>query len=184
LELDPKQNYREASKAIEELIKDDNERVPYIVTQADIEMANEHWETAGEILKRGKLIYPNNASITSLYAKALMKNQQSSEAMQLLEKQLRQPTPPVEYFKLYAQAAQLAGFSSESAESLGEYYYRLGNLHLAIKQFEYALKENNNNRFRELKLKARIQEIKTQVLNNQPSKESTSENLVSAMKIR
>jgi predicted Zn-dependent protease len=184
LELDPKQNYQEASKAIEDLIKDDNERVPYIVTQADIEMANEHWETAGDILKRGKLIYPNNVSITLLYAKALMKNQQSKEAMQLLEKPLREPTPPVEYFKLYAEAAQIAGYSSESAESLGEYYYRLGNLHLAIKQFEYALKENNNNRFRELKLKARIQEIKTQVLNNQPDKESTTENLVSAMKMR
>lgn len=184
LELDPKQNYQQASRAIEDLIKDDNERVPYIITQAEIEMANEHWQTACDILKRGKLIYPNNVSITLAYAKALMKNQQSKDAMQLLEKQLREPAPPVEYFRLYAEAAQVAGYSSESAESLGEYYYRSGNLHLAIKQFEYALKENNNNRIRELKLKARIQEIKSQVLNNQPDKESTTKNLVSAVKIR
>jgi predicted Zn-dependent protease len=177
LELDPKQNYQEASKAIEALIKDDSERVPYIVTRAEIEIENEHWDQACDILRQGKLIYPNNVSITSLYVKALINNRQSKEAMQLLEQQLRLPAAPVEYYRLHAQAAQVAGFPSESYESLGEYYYRLGNFHSAIKQFEYALKENNNNRFRELKLKARIQEIKTQVLNNQPSKEPDTEKL-------
>jgi predicted Zn-dependent protease len=185
LELDPKQHYQEARRAIQELIRDDNERVPYIITQADIETANEHWEAACDILKRGNLIYPNNVSITLAYASSLIKNQRSKDAMQLLEQRLRAPSSPVDYYKLYAQAAQTAGFQSEAFESLGEYYYRLGNYHSAIKQFEYSLKENNNNnnnKFRELKLKARIQEIKAQVLNNQPDKDSTTEKRASSEK--
>ncbi|MGD8594114.1 MAG: M48 family metalloprotease [Gammaproteobacteria bacterium] len=177
LELDPKKNYQTAKQAIAELIKDDNERVPYIVTQANIETANEHWDRACDILQRGLIIYPNNESITLLYGSALIRDNRSKDAMQLLEKQMREPAPPPEYFKLHAEAAQHAGLLSESLESLGEYNYRLGDYHLAIKQFERALKENNNNQIRELKLKARIEEIKKQVLNNQPTKDSNPEKL-------
>ncbi|KPJ92906.1 MAG: hypothetical protein AMJ53_08475 [Gammaproteobacteria bacterium SG8_11] len=180
LELDPKKSYREASQAIAELIKDDNERVPYIVTQAEIEMANEYWDKACDILKRGLLVYPDNVPITLLYGLALIKGNQSVQAMQLLEKQMRSSTPYPEYYKLHAEAAQQAGFLSESFESLGEYHYLAGNYHTAIKQFEQSLKENNNNHIRELKLKARIQEIKTQVLNNQPAKETSTEKLAFA----
>jgi predicted Zn-dependent protease len=177
LELDPKKDYQKAKQAIAELIKDDNERVPYIVTQAEIEMANEHWDMACDILRRGLLIYPNNASITLLYGSALIRDNRNKEAMQLLEQQMRWPAPPPEYYKLHAEAAQQAGFLSESFESLGEYHYGVGNYYLAIKQFERALKENNSNRIRELKLKARIQKIKNQVLNNQPKEDSSTENL-------
>jgi predicted Zn-dependent protease len=178
LDLDPKKNYREAKQAIIDLINDDNERVPYIVTRAEIEMANEHWDEACDILQRGLLIYPNNESITLLYSSALIRDYKNKEAMNLLEKQMRLPTPSPIYYKLHAEAAQQAGLKSESFESLGEYHYRTGDLHMAIKQFEQALKENNNNQFRELKLKARIQEIKNQVLNNQPEKDSTADKLV------
>jgi predicted Zn-dependent protease len=112
LELDPKQNYQEASKAIEALIKDDSERVPYIVTRAEIEIENEHWDQACDILRQGKLIYPNNVSITSLYVKALINNRQSKEAMQLLEQQLRLPAAPVEYYRLHLKPPRLRGFQA------------------------------------------------------------------------
>lgn len=177
LELDPKQHYKEASQAMEDLIKDDNQRVPYIVTRAEIEMANEQWGKACEILQHGLLIYPSNTSITLLYGAALIRNNQNHEAMQLLEKQIRLPASPPEYYKLHAEAAQHAGLSSEAFESLGEYYFRLGNFYTSIKQFEYALKETEKNKFRELKLKARLEEIKKQALNMQPEKDSTAENV-------
>ena len=176
LELDPRSDYKKAQQAIENLIKDDNERVPYIVTEAEIESANQHWDKACSILQRGLIIYPNNAPITLLYGTALIRNNQAKEAMQLLEKQTRLPGAPPEYYKLYAEAAQQNGLNSEVFEYLGEYYYRIGNLHTAINQFEQALKENNDNQYRELKLKARIEEVKKQVLNNQPKKDEPTEN--------
>ena len=176
LELDPISKYKEARQAIADLIKDDDVRVPYIVTQANIEMTNEHWSEACIMLKRGLLIYPSNEPMTLLYAKSLIRDNKANDAMQLLESEIRNSTkPPADYYRLYAEAAQKLGHTSEAFEALGEYQYRLDNLHTAIKQFQQALKENNNNEIRELKLQARIEEVKKQVLETQSAKNTTND---------
>ena len=177
LELDPKTKYKQAKQAIAELIKDDDIRVPYLVTQADIEMINENWSEACSILKKGLLVYPSNEPIILLYGSALIRDNKSMEAMQVLEREIRNTEAPAEFYKLYAEAAQQAGYTSEAFEALGEYQYRLDNLHTAIKQFQQALKENKKSDIRELKLKARIDEIKKQVLETQSANNSTKEKL-------
>jgi len=180
LEIDPLTKYKEAKQAIADLIKDDEARVPYIVTQANIEIANQHWPEACKFLKRGLLIYPNNEAIIVLYGSALIRDNNSKDAMQLLEKEIRNnSSAPPEFYKLFAEAAQKTGQTSEAFEALGEYQYRLDNLHTAIKQFQQALKENNNDEIRELKLKARIEEIKKQVLETQSAKNTTNEKYIS-----
>lgn len=178
LALDAKKNYREAKKAIADLIKDDNARVPYFVTQAEIEMQNEKWREAIDLLGQGLMVYPHNVPMTLLYAECLIRDNNGNQAMKILEDQIRQPSSPINYFKLYAEAAQQTGQVSVAHESLGEYHYRLGNLHTAIKQFQRSLKENNNNEIRALRLKARIDELKTQVLNNQPVRHKENHLLV------
>ena len=114
--------------------------------------------------------------MTLLYAKSLIRDNKANDAMQLLESEIRNSAkPPADYYRLYAEAAQKLGHTSEAFEALGEYQYRLDNLHTAIKQFQQALKENNNNEIRELKLQARIEEVKKQVLETQSAKNTTND---------
>lgn len=175
LDLYSKQRYEIARSYIKQLIKDDTVRIPYIITQAEIELADKHPDRAVEILKYGITLYPNNTSMSLFFASALIKNNQAKQAMAVITEQIRATGPQLQLFNMQAEAAKQAGLKSEAYEALAEYHYLIGNIHASIKYFQQALDINKSNRFRELKLQARINELKLYVVNNQAA-ENESEN--------
>ena len=110
------------------------------------------------------LIYPNNYELTTLYAQASLLNNKAKNAQIALQNLIRSNHFKPFTYKLLATAAQQADHNSEAYEALGEYYYELGDINIAIKHYEAALEKSDKEKTRELRLKAKIAQLKKELL--------------------
>ena len=164
--------FNAARKEIATLIADDMMRIPYIVTQADIENADQHPKAALEHLAQALMLYPQNQTLSLLYATTLLQTGQAKNAMLALQDFVRNKNvdDPIIY-KTYATSADKAGYQSEAYEAMADYYYSLGQIHTAIQHLKQAIKQNDTDAYRKLRLEARLEQLKQEVLNNQANNE-------------
>ncbi len=158
----------DAKKSLETLIKKDRKRLPYLVTQVELDLAEKNDKAAENHLRDSLALFPNNTSLILLHAKFLIQSGNPKLAMKVLLKQIRRSKlPQASLYHLYSKAAKDAGEMSEEHEYLAEYYYLYGQLHRSIMHMQRALDGNKNDGLRKLRLTARMDEIKKEVLNNQ-----------------
>lgn len=170
-------NLKKAKMELEELIKNDRKRLPYLVTQAELDLASKDYGIAATHLQSSLLLYPDNISLTLLYAKYLIETEKPKLAMKVLLEQIRKTRQPQgSLYRLYAKAAKEAGETSEEHESLAEYYYFYGQLHRSIMHMQLALNNNKRDEFRKLRLTARLDEIKKEVIDNQEDNKGDERN--------
>jgi predicted Zn-dependent protease len=93
--------------------------------------------------------------------------------MELLQEQIRSGRYAPDMYKLLANTAEKSGNTSEAYEALGNYYVALGEINTAIKHFEEALIRSKNEKFRELRLKTRIKQLKREMVTNRTSETDT-----------
>lgn len=161
---------QQAEHEIKRIIKDDKYRIPYLITQAEIEIGSNNIEMAAETLAQGLILYPQNQALSYIYAEALIKADKPRNAMLVLQSFIRnkQADNPLMY-KVYATAADKANYKSEAYEAMSEYYYRLGQNHTAIQHIEQALAQKDTDAYQKLRLETRLQSIKDEVIKNQAS---------------
>ncbi len=159
-------DYKQSRKLLTVLLKKDPQRLAYILAAAENEINAKNYSAAIDLLRNPQLNNPDNLAITTLHAKASMLNNDVQTAIQLLENQIRSGRYDAKTFKLLANASQKAGRTSEAYEALGNYYLSLGEFNTAIKHFEEALQKTSNDSFRELRLKAKIKQLKGELVSN------------------
>jgi predicted Zn-dependent protease len=161
-------DFNKARQEISALIADDMLRIPYIITQADIENADQKPKAALGHLAQALMLYPQNQILSLLYAKTLMQAGQAKNAMLALQGFVRNKTveDPVIY-KTYAISAEKAGYQSEAYEAMADYYYLLGQTHTAIQHLNQAIKQSDTDAYRKLRLKARLDQLKQEMINKQ-----------------
>jgi len=160
--------WEKAKISLASLIKNDRKRLPYLVTQVELDLANKDYKAAKRHVLSSLSLFPNNTSLTLLHARTLIKSGKPQISMQVLLEQIRRsPHPSGSLYRLYAKAAKDAGKISEEHEYLGEYYYFYGQLHRSILHMQRAIDNNQSDEFRKLRLSARIDNIKKEVMINQ-----------------
>jgi len=157
-------DYDQARRWYATLLKSEPQRISYIVADAENEIADKKYQTAIKLTHEKLLIYPNNYELTTLYAQAALLNHQAKNAQDALQNLIRANHFRPTTYKLLATASQQAGHSSEAYEALGEYYYEVGDINIAIKHFEAALENSDKEKIRDLRLKAKIAQLKSELL--------------------
>jgi len=156
--------YAKAQKWLTELQKTDPQRIAYVVATAENQIADQKYQEAIRLTQDQLQIYPNNYELTTLYAEASLYNHEPKQAQSALESLIKSERQQPSTYKLLASAAQQAGKDSEAYEALGEYYYEVGDINIAIKHFEAALEKSDKENIRELRLKAKISQLKSELL--------------------
>ena len=168
LRLLKQQQLDKAREQINSLIRDDRTRIPYIITKTEIEIASGNIETAIDILARALILYPQNQILSLSYAESLLLANKSRNAMSVLQGFIRnRDAIDLRMYKVYASAADMANFQSEAYQTMGEYHYLLGHTHTAIQNLEQAVKQKDTDTYQKLRLEARIEQFKQEMLKNQ-----------------
>jgi len=160
------QQYAITKRMLDTLLKGDPQRLAYVLASAENEIDASNYDAAINLLNSSILIYPDNLALIVLYAKASIFANKPLTAIHVLENQIRSGRYNPGAYKLLATAWQKAGHQSEAYEALGNYYQSLGEFNTAINHFEEALKKTGKDEFRELRLKAKIKQLKGELISN------------------
>lgn len=151
---------QEARAQLQPLLAQDPNRLAYVVTDAEIEIASGHAERAIDKLRAQLRVNPDNYPLTMVYANALLKTSQPQQAEAVLQAQVkRRPNDP-EVWYLLAEVHGLAGNIVGVHQARAEYFVLNGVLDRAEKQLGYALPLVRNDNVTTTKIEERIRQIK------------------------
>jgi predicted Zn-dependent protease len=130
----------EAALTLDGIWSGDQSRIPYVIADAEIDIARGKAKRAAEKLGRRLQLSPGNHPLTMAYALALQQAGQAHVAEAVLNNQAkRRPNDP----GLWYQLAEIQGLSGNIIglhQSRAEYFILTGSLDAAQRQLEYALK--------------------------------------------
>ncbi|MDX1489755.1 MAG: M48 family metalloprotease [Pseudohongiellaceae bacterium] len=132
-------DYAKALNELEELQKDDPNRIAYIVTQAEILVQQNEAASAITLLERHLRISPGNHPLSMAYADALEANRQYLDAARVLERQAAARPDDHELWYQIAETQGLVGNVSKVHQARAEYFILVGDFRRAAEQIEYAL---------------------------------------------
>jgi predicted Zn-dependent protease len=149
----------EAALELDSLWSASPDRLEYIIADARIEMARNEPHKAVDKLAARLRLSPGNHALTMTYAEALMQDQQSHIAEQvLLEQSKRQPRDPYLWY-LLAEVQGLAGNILGLHQARAEYFILNGILDQAEKQLRYALQLVRNDYTTSAKINQRLNDV-------------------------
>jgi len=155
--------FETARKILNDLLKNDPDRIAYLLARARLEsMANQH-QQAIEHFKEALVNYPSNGPLTLTYAQALLRGGQPNKAREVItEYQRNKPDEPL-FYKLLAEAEAALGNTANTHIAMGEYYYRIGQTHQAIDQLSLALKNKQLDFYNASRIEARLSEFQEEI---------------------
>ncbi|CAK0761551.1 beta-barrel assembly-enhancing protease [Gammaproteobacteria bacterium] len=138
------------------LLTADPERIPYLITQADIELATGNTAAALTVYGQAQRLYPNNLSVTVNETRTLLQAKRPKEARDLLQGFMRDRSPNPAWYKLLAQAEGEVGNTPASREAVAEYLYLTGETRTAAYELRKALALPNLDFYTGSRIEARI----------------------------
>jgi predicted Zn-dependent protease len=155
--------FESARKILNDLLKNDSDRIAYLLARARLEsMANQHQQAINHF-KQALANYPGNGPLTLAYAQALLRAGHPKEARQLITEYQRHKPDEPKFYKLLAEAEAALGNTAKTHIAMGEYYYRIGQTHQAIDQFSLALKNKQLDFYDASRVEARLSEFKEEI---------------------
>lgn len=104
-------------------------------------------------------LFPLNVPVTVRYAETLMADGKNAEAHSMLLDLFNNVDPTPDQIQLIARAASAAGDLGDAYYYTGEYQLRMGNLALAIKQYQIALGMRGLNVVQRERIAARMKQV-------------------------
>ena len=155
--------FEPARKILNELLKNDPNRIAYLLARARLEsMANQHPQAIAHF-QQALANYPGNGPLTLAYAQALLRGGQAKQARDVInEYQRNKPDEPL-FYKLLAEAEAALGNTANTHIAMGEYYYRIGQTHQAIDQLTLALKDKQLDFYNTSRIEARLSEFQEEI---------------------
>jgi len=149
----------DASLVLDDIWSQRPDRIEYILADAGIDMARNKPGLAAEKLADKLEVSPGNHPLTMAYARALMQNQESHIAEEvLLAQSKRRPNDPGLWY-LLAEVQGLAGNIAGLHQSRAEYFILNGDLDRAQKQLHYALERAQGEYTDAARINARLGDI-------------------------
>lgn len=150
----------QAHREVQQLLKQDPDRIPYLILSARADLARGQQDQALETFAQALLNYPNDYSLSYFYAEALLQAGKPEKARQVLQSYMNSRTPNAAVRRLYAQAAGDAGHIAEAYRNMAEYYFLNGQTHAAIDQLTRAAQLQHVDFYEASQIEARLQEFK------------------------
>ncbi len=159
LALSKLERWQEASTQLDALIKDDPQRVAYIIARSDILLGQKNTDQAIDILRRALELSPGNHPLTMHLAKALQQAQRFRSADQLLSEHSEQRSLDPHLWYQLAEVRGLAGNILGVHLARAEYFILNAQFERAASQLHYAHKQSGNNRVLQGKITQRLRDI-------------------------
>jgi predicted Zn-dependent protease len=165
LALLERDDYAAARTAVRNLLSKDRTRIPYLILGARVELESGNVQDALKAFENALAIHPGNDALIRYYAQALLQAGQAHKARRLLQEHIRERDFPVpELYKWLAQAQGDEGLQVEGHESMAEYYFLMGQGHLAMEQLKLALRLSGGDFYRTSRIEARLKELENEAL--------------------
>ncbi len=159
LALSKLERWQEASAQLDDLLKDDPQRIAYIIARSDILIGLQKLDQAVELLSDALDLSPNNHPLTMQLAKVLQQQQRFRQADQLLSEHSEQRRQdPLLWYQL-AEVRGLAGNILGVHLARAEYFILNAQFERAASQLHYAHKQSGDNRVLQGKITQRLRDI-------------------------
>jgi predicted Zn-dependent protease len=153
----------EARALARSLLAEDATRIPYLIVAARVELESGNVQEALKAFAKALELYSGNQALTLYYAQALLQAGQARKARQLLQEHIRERDFPVpEFYQWLARAQGDEGLQVEGHESMAEYYFLMGQSHLAMEQLQLALRLSGSDFYRTSRVEARLKELESE----------------------
>ncbi len=160
--------YAGARRILDQLLNEDGGRIAYLLARARLEsLAGDH-KAALARFDAALKDYPGNGPLTFAYASALLdagKPQATRDLVREWRKQGADDSSIPKIYQLLATAEARLGHKAESHVAMGEYYYRIGLTHQAIRQLNMALEQGRDELdfYNTARIEARIDEYQQEL---------------------
>ncbi|CAK0778225.1 putative beta-barrel assembly-enhancing protease [Gammaproteobacteria bacterium] len=152
-----------AHAEVAHLLATDPERIPYLLTQADIEITTGNTAAALAIYRQAQRLYPNNPAVTVNEVQALLQANRPKEARDLLQSFMRDRSPDPAWYKLLARAEGESGNTPASREAVAEYLYLTGETRTAVHELHKAQTLPNMDFYTGSRIDARLKELEEEL---------------------
>jgi len=152
--------YKQAKQVLESLLKEDPQRISYLMAKAQILFKSGEVKPALDIYRRSLKNYPHDHTVTLYYAKALLQLGKAKQTRVLLHEQLAHREADAEFYKLLSFTENQAGYPLEAYQSLAEFHYLNGQTNAAIQQLDSALRLSSDDFYTLEKIQARRDQLK------------------------
>lgn len=161
LALTKAKRYKEAEKMLKPLLKQNPDKIAYVLAKANIASADEKYAKAARILAPHYKNNPNNYPLTMYYADALIDQGNADKAALILKQfAVARPKDPLLWSLLsiaQGKSQNIVGVHQARAE----YLYLRGNTKRAIQQLEFALEIADADFPLLSKINGRIEELRS-----------------------
>jgi len=167
-------NLSAADKLTDKLLDTAKESATYIALKAQIEIAQQKYNEAVTRLQQALLLFPNHPQLSVLYSQALIdsgKPEMAADNIRALIQQQQKFILP-SYYQLLAKAESAAKRDSNAHMAMADYYYMIGQTRTAIEQLEVALKQADNSSFQTERIKAQLDRLKLELLEEEQKPDS------------
>jgi predicted Zn-dependent protease len=149
----------ESVKILEQLHRNDPDRIAYRLALANAYERSGNYTQALRIYKDSLDLYPGNLTFLLPYASALIVANEAPRAYKLATDIRKDQYGNPLVFKLLAQAAEATGHKVEMHEAMSQYYYLNGFTREAIQQLELASHEPGLSDYDSARIGARQKEL-------------------------
>ncbi|MCP5143309.1 MAG: M48 family metallopeptidase [Gammaproteobacteria bacterium] len=152
-------NYDDARATLTDLIRRNPDQIAYRLAAADLEMRAGNVLYATDLYRIAYELAPDSRAALYGVATTLTLTDHAEEAREIMrEKGFRDEDDP-RYFRVLADAEVRAGREADGRFSMAEYYYRIGEYQLAMRQLDLAQQANGLTNYQTQRIRARMMEI-------------------------
>jgi len=158
--------YTKAENILGKLLKQEPQRIAYLIAHAQLNKLAGHRQKALTIYKDALSLYPKNEALSLPYITALLEMKKAKTAVQILTPLLHGNITHPGFFQLLAQAEGQLKNNANQHEAQAEYYFHIGQTHQAITQLDLALKDPSADFYQRSRIEARQRVFKEELIKN------------------
>lgn len=152
-------DFTRAKQQIDILLKDDPDKIAYLLLAAKSQTEQSNYEAAFTILKKAYLLFPDYKPVVITYSRALLDVKRAKEARKILKNFERHYSHDLNTFSLLGQAEAMLGNEIETAFIQAEYYFLAANTKLAIDKLKFIKQQYKLDYYQEQRATARLTEF-------------------------
>lgn len=152
-------DYKAARATLDDLIAHDPARTAYHVAAADVEMQSGDIDAAVEKYRRAYGMNPDYRAAFYGYARALTHAGRPEEARTVLREHGVSDDDDPNYFRLLSEAEARAGNAGDARIDMAEYYFRIGEYPLAMRELQLARELTDLTNYQTQRIRARLAEL-------------------------
>jgi len=155
--------YEKARKELQQLLREDEENVSYLLALADLETRAGNFKKGLRVYRRLNSLFPGYRPVVMAFTKALLRFGQVKQAKALLlDYGIKHGTDRI-YYELLSEAEGRDGNTFEAHLALAEYHYLSGETEQAYNQLKIAERSGNLDYYHKQRLLARLEQMEKEM---------------------